>query len=101
VSAGQIERWVSIFNNVDLQGDQVIPGAFTKSIAEWSSRVIGSGRVSHDWGDMWSPHRYVDTLGGTAKDCARLPLYYQRQTRSASDLQTLETQGIKGTFIRV
>lgn len=36
-SDGEFEAIVSVFNNVDLVGDVVLPGAFADTIAEWKS----------------------------------------------------------------
>ena len=33
---GELEGHVSVFNNVDLGGDVVLPGAFKKTLADWS-----------------------------------------------------------------
>lgn len=34
---GTFEAIVSVFNNVDLGGDRILPGAFTASLAEWAA----------------------------------------------------------------
>lgn len=65
---GQVEAIVSVFGNVDYQGDRVMPGAFQKSIAEWQE----SGHpvpviFSHDWSDVWSHIGVVDQLEETEK----------------------------------
>lgn len=54
-TAGTFEALVSVFGNVDLQGDRVIPGAFTKSLETWRS----SGDpipvlFNHDWSDPFN-----------------------------------------------
>lgn len=54
---GRFEAVVSVFGNVDLQGDRVVKGAFRKSIEEW----VRSGDPipviwSHDWGN---PHSII------------------------------------------
>lgn len=67
-ATGQVEALVSIFGNVDLQGDRVVPGAFKKSIAEWKASGDPVPVVfSHEWGDLWSHIGVVDTLEETAK----------------------------------
>jgi HK97 family phage prohead protease len=51
-ATGEFEAIVSVFNNVDAQGDRVLPGAFEKSLASW--RAKGSPIPvlwSHDWGN--------------------------------------------------
>jgi Escherichia/Staphylococcus phage prohead protease len=50
---GVFEAIVSVFNNVDLIGDRVMPGAFTKSLDQWRS----SGNpipviFSHQWENL-------------------------------------------------
>ncbi len=37
-SAGIFEGYVSVFNNVDLGGDVILPGAFTDSLAAWKAK---------------------------------------------------------------
>lgn len=65
---GQIEALVSIFNNVDLMGDRIVPGAFTKSIAEWKASGDPVPVVfSHEWGDLFSHIGVVDSLEETPK----------------------------------
>jgi HK97 family phage prohead protease len=34
--SGELEGYVSVFGNVDLGGDVVVPGAFKKTLADWS-----------------------------------------------------------------
>ena len=60
---GQVEAIVSVFGNVDRIGDRVMPGAFTRSIAEWKQ----SGNpvpviLSHSWDDPWEHIGVVDSL---------------------------------------
>lgn len=48
--AGVVEAVVSIFGNVDLQGDRVVKGAFTKSIEKWRKSGDPVPVIfSHDW----------------------------------------------------
>lgn len=66
--AGRVEAIVSIFNNVDLVGDRVMPGAFAKSIKEWKASGDPVPVVfSHEWGDLWSHIGQVDELEETPK----------------------------------
>jgi len=47
---GSFEAIVSVFGNVDLQGDRVMPGAFTKTIADWRVKNAPLPIVwSHEW----------------------------------------------------
>lgn len=49
---GRFEALVSVFGNVDVQGDRVMPGAFEKSIAEWRAKGKPIPVIwSHDWGN--------------------------------------------------
>lgn len=45
--AGQIEALVSVFGNVDLVGDRMVPGVFTRTLEE---RGFPAVVYSHDWG---------------------------------------------------
>jgi uncharacterized protein len=52
---GQVEALVSMFGNVDLGGDKVMPGAFAASIARWKSSGDPVPVVfSHKWDDPWA-----------------------------------------------
>ena len=63
---GKVEALVSVFGNVDLQGDRVMPGAFAKSIERWKASGDPVPVVfSHDWGDLWSHIGVVDSLEET------------------------------------
>src|SRR5688572_17363955 len=49
---GIVEAYVSVFGNVDLQGDRVMPTAFDKSLAKWRASGDPIPVVfSHQWGD--------------------------------------------------
>lgn len=48
--AGTFEAIVAVFGNVDLQGDRIIPGAFTDTLAEWKSSGDPIPVIfSHQW----------------------------------------------------
>jgi uncharacterized protein len=52
---GQVEALVSVFKNVDLAGDRVMPGAFAASIARWQASGDPVPVVfSHKWDDPWA-----------------------------------------------
>ena len=58
---GQFEALVSVFNNVDLQGDRVMPHAFDATLKAWEE----SGDPipccwSHDWADPYAHIGYVN-----------------------------------------
>lgn len=52
---GEFTALVSVFNNIDLVGDRVIPGAFSKSLASYTASGKNLPIVwSHDWGNAES-----------------------------------------------
>lgn len=52
---GQFTALVSVFGNEDSVGDVVLPGAFSKTLADWGSRGDPIPVIwSHDWGDPFS-----------------------------------------------
>lgn len=67
---GRFSALVSVFGNVDLQGDRVVPGAFTKSLEMW--RASGDPIpviFSHDWSPFGiigsaDPHDVMETERG-------------------------------------
>ncbi|MGH8512864.1 MAG: HK97 family phage prohead protease, partial [Gammaproteobacteria bacterium] len=49
---GRVEAYVSVFGNVDLQGDRIISTAFDRSLAKWRASGDPIPVVwSHAWGD--------------------------------------------------
>jgi HK97 family phage prohead protease len=49
---GTFEALVSVFNNVDSDGERVLPGAFTNSLAKWKAKGDPIPVIwSHDWSD--------------------------------------------------
>lgn len=68
---GQFEALVSVFGNVDVVGDRVMPGAFAKSLAKWQERGDPIPIIwSHDWGNPQAhigaadPHDVEETKDG-------------------------------------
>lgn len=54
-ATGDVEAVVSVFNNVDLGGDRVMPGAFSKTIEEWRAKGDPLPVIwNHDWDDPTS-----------------------------------------------
>jgi HK97 family phage prohead protease len=52
---GEFTALVSVFNNTDLVGDRVMPGAFAKSLANYTAKGKNLPIVwSHDWGNAES-----------------------------------------------
>lgn len=57
---GEFTALVSVFNNVDLVGDRVMPGAFAKSLAAWKASGNPIPVIwSHDWQDPFAHIGYV------------------------------------------
>lgn len=57
VDSGEFEALVSVFGNVDMMSDRVMPGAFRKSLARWESSGDPIPVIwSHDWKD---PHSHI------------------------------------------
>lgn len=68
---GRFEALVSVFGNVDLQGDRVAPGAFTNTLDEWKATGAPIPIIwSHDWGNpnahigSASPDQVTETDNG-------------------------------------
>lgn len=58
--AGTFEAIVSVFGNVDLGGDRVMPGAFAKTLADWQASGDPIPVIwSHEWDDPESHIGYV------------------------------------------
>lgn len=58
---GLVTAVVSIFNNVDLGGDRVLPGAFKRTIAEWQAKGDPVPVIwSHEWDQPESHIGFVD-----------------------------------------
>lgn len=63
---GEVEALVSVFGNVDLGGDRVMPGAFAASIARWKADGNPVPVVfSHKWDDPWAHIGAVSDLEET------------------------------------
>lgn len=59
--AGTFEAIVSVFGNVDLGGDRVVPGAFTRTLADWDASGDPIPVIwSHEWDDPMSHIGYVE-----------------------------------------
>jgi HK97 family phage prohead protease len=57
---GEFEAIVSVFNNVDLGGDRVMPGAFTKSLARWQK---SGDPIPVIWNHMWdNPDAHIGAI---------------------------------------
>lgn len=52
---GRFSAIVSVFGNVDVQGDRVMPGAFKDTISKWSASGDKPPVIwSHDWGNPFA-----------------------------------------------
>lgn len=61
VPTGKIEFYASVFNNVDLVGDRVMPGAFEDSLKSWRDSGDPIPIVfSHNWGDPFAIIGWAD-----------------------------------------
>jgi HK97 family phage prohead protease len=78
---GTFSALVSVFGNVDAQGDRVMPGAFAKSLVEWRA----SGKKipiiwSHDWSNPFAiiggadPNNVKETRDGLQVDRGSIDL---------------------------
>jgi HK97 family phage prohead protease len=66
--SGEFEAIVSVFGNVDSYGEVVMPGAFTKSLAEWKDRGDPIPVIwSHQWADPFSHVGIVKSAEETDK----------------------------------
>jgi HK97 family phage prohead protease len=64
-SAGTFEALVSVFGNVDVVGDKVMPGAFTKSLKAWEDSGDPIPVIwSHDWDN---PFAHIGTVTKAAE----------------------------------
>lgn len=69
---GEFTALVSVFGNVDLQGDRVMPGAFDNTIAQWKASGDPIPIIwSHDWQD---PFAHIGLVTGVQITTAGLVL---------------------------
>lgn len=65
--SGEFTALVSVFGNVDLVGDRVMPGAFGKSLARWKTSGDPIPVIwSHSWDDPFAHIGYVTSAVETA-----------------------------------
>lgn len=58
--AGEFEAVVSVFGNVDLGGDRIAPGAFTKSLSQWQE---SGDPIPVIWNHMWdNPDAHIGAI---------------------------------------
>jgi HK97 family phage prohead protease len=97
---GTVEAIVSVFGNVDLVGDRVVPGAFAKSIAEWKDKN-SKGRWlpftdSHDWSREGRVGKVTDMAETDEGLLVRAKLFMDQQ--SAKDIYTQIKEGVLSEF---
>lgn len=64
--AGTFTAVVSVFGNVDLGGDRVMPGAFTASLNDWATKGDPIPVIwSHNWDDPFAHIGYVESAKET------------------------------------
>jgi uncharacterized protein len=62
----KVRALVSVFGNVDLAGDRVMPGAFANTIAEWEASGDRPPFLwSHQWGDPFAHLGVIDSMRET------------------------------------
>lgn len=94
---GEVTALVSVFNNVDLAGDRIIPGAFAKSL----SRIAASGRSlpfvwSHQWND---PNAYIGKVLEASETPDGLVVRASMfDTPTAQHIKTLLAEGVIAEF---
>lgn len=60
-SKGIVTALVSVFNNIDLGGDRMLPGSFTKTIQDWQAKGDPLPVIwSHEWDDPQAHVGFVD-----------------------------------------
>jgi len=79
-NVGRVRALVSVFGNVDFQGDRVIPGAFARTLKDWRKRGDPIPFIwSHQWGDLnahvgWCPPDMAEETEKGLEVTAYLPL---------------------------
>lgn len=97
---GIVEAIVSVFNNIDLVGDRVMPGAFDKTIRDWKAKNE-RGRYlpfvdEHDWsreGRIGKVLYMAETPEGLL---VKAKLFMEQQ--SARDIFNQIKEGVLGEF---
>jgi HK97 family phage prohead protease len=94
---GEVTALVSVFNNVDLAGDRIVPGAFAKSLA----RIAQNGKAlpfvwSHQWND---PHAYIGKVVEARETAQGLEVRAALfDTPTAQHIKTLLAEGVVTEF---
>jgi len=72
---GIVTAYTSIFGNVDLQSDKVMPGAFSKSLKQWRASGDPIPAIwSHDW---FEPMHYIGRVTDAREDANGLQVDMQ------------------------
>jgi HK97 family phage prohead protease len=96
VKGKTVRALVSVYGNVDYQGDRVMPGAFTNTLAKWKASGDPIPVIwSHDWADpfafLGTVAKATDTPEGLVVECdLDKDTEFSRQV-----LKLLETRRVK------
>jgi HK97 family phage prohead protease len=88
---------VSVFHNVDLQGDRVLPGAFRRTISEWKSKMARGIRPPFVWSHQWSdPDAYLGPITGLRETAKGLEVDFDitSPSETAKQVQYLLREGL-------
>jgi HK97 family phage prohead protease len=94
---GNVEALVSVFNNTDLVGDRVMPGAFEKSLARYTEAGKSIPFVwSHQWDD---PNAYIGKVVKAEETADGLMVHAALfDTPTAQHIKTLLAEGVVTEF---
>lgn len=97
---GIVEAIVSVFGNVDLVGDRVVKGAFTKTIADWKA-ANGRGKFlpftdGHDWSREGRIGKVLQMAERDEGLWVKAQLFMGQE--SARDVFTQIKEGVVGEF---
>jgi HK97 family phage prohead protease len=95
---GEVSAMFSVFGTVDLVGDRILPGAFTKTLKRWQdSKDPIPVIVSHQWDDVWAHIGFAEP-----KDVKQMPRGVVAKAKLDVDDNPLAAQAHKlmkrGTF---
>lgn len=94
---GEVEALVSVFNNTDLVGDRVMPGAFAKSLDLYAK----SGKaIPFVWSHAWeNPDAYIGKVTAARETKDGLVVTAQLfNTTTAQHIKTLLAEGVVSEF---
>lgn len=63
---GAVTAYVAVFDNVDLHGDRIVKGAFTRTLGEWSAK---GGKIPVVWSHQSNdPDMFLGTVSKATED---------------------------------